>query len=118
MFVLRLSHSGKAVHVAYANETQESFFDGFVTAFEALGGVPGRVRLDNLKPAVIRVLLGRARLENMRFVTLRIALRVRRRSTAGPVSRGRTRRVGWRARSAGSAAAIWSRSPWSARWPS
>lgn len=71
MFVLRLSHSGKAVHVAYANETQESFFDGFVTAFEALGGVPARVRLDNLKPAVIRVLLGRARLENTRFVLLR-----------------------------------------------
>lgn len=73
MFVLRLSHSGKAVHVAYANETQESFFDGFVTAFDALGGVPGRVRLDNLKPAVIRVLLGRARLENTRFVLLRSA---------------------------------------------
>ncbi|MGE3835932.1 MAG: IS21 family transposase [Acidimicrobiia bacterium] len=73
MFVLRLSHSGKAVHVAYANETQESFFDGFVTAFDTLGGVPGRVRLDNLKPAVIRVLLGRARLENTRFVLLRSA---------------------------------------------
>ena len=51
--------------------TQESFFDGFVTAFETLDGVPGRVRLDNLKPAVIRVLLGRARLENTRFVLLR-----------------------------------------------
>jgi hypothetical protein len=25
MFVLRLSHSGKAVHVAYANQAQESF---------------------------------------------------------------------------------------------
>jgi transposase len=71
MFVLRLSHSGKAVHVAYANETQESFFDGFVTAFETVGGVPGRVRLDNLRPAVVRVLLGRARLENQRFVMLR-----------------------------------------------
>ena len=58
MFVLRLSHSGKAVHVAYANETQESFLDGFVTAFETLGGVPGRVRCDNLKPAVARVLVG------------------------------------------------------------
>jgi transposase len=71
MFVLRLSHSGKAVHVAYANETQESFLDGFVTAFHRLDGVPARVRLDNLKPAVIRVLLGRERLENPRFVALR-----------------------------------------------
>jgi len=39
MFVPRLSRSSKAVHVAYANETQESFFDGFVTAFETVGGV-------------------------------------------------------------------------------
>ena len=31
-------HSGKAVHVAYANQAQESFFDGFVTAFDTLGG--------------------------------------------------------------------------------
>jgi len=71
MFVLRLSHSGKAVHIAYGNQAQESFLDGFVTAFAALDGVPARVRLDNLKPAVIRVLLGRERLENPRFVALR-----------------------------------------------
>ncbi len=37
MFCLRLSHSGKAVHVADANQTQESFLDGHVRAFEALG---------------------------------------------------------------------------------
>jgi transposase len=71
MFVLRLSYSGKAVHVAYANQAQESFFDGLVTAFQTLGGVPGRIRLDNLTPAVIRVMLGRERLENQRFVGLR-----------------------------------------------
>jgi hypothetical protein len=69
--VLRLSCSGKAVHVVYGNQSAESFLDGFVTAFEQLGGVPVRVRLDNLKPAVVRVLLGRARLENPRFVALR-----------------------------------------------
>ena len=72
MFVLRLSHSGKAVHVAYANQAQESFLDGHVRAFAALGGVPtGMIRYDNLTPAVIRVLLGRARWENERFVGLR-----------------------------------------------
>jgi hypothetical protein len=60
MFCLRLSHSGKAVHLAYANQAQESFLDGHVLAFEALGGVPvGMIRYDNLKPAVIRVALGR-----------------------------------------------------------
>ena len=72
MFVLRLSHSGKAVHVAYANQAQESFLDGHVHAFAAIGGVPtSMIRYDNLKPAVIRVLLGRARWENPRFVALR-----------------------------------------------
>ena len=72
MFCLRLSHSGKAVHVAYANQSQESFLDGHVRAFEALGGVPvAMIRYDNLKPAVIRVALGRDRLENPRFIALR-----------------------------------------------
>ncbi|WP_152231212.1 IS21 family transposase [Georgenia ruanii] len=72
MFVLRLSHSGKAIHIAYANQSQESFLDGHVRAFERLGGVPtGMIRYDNLKPAVLRVALGRQRLENPRFIALR-----------------------------------------------
>lgn len=72
MFCLRLSHSGKAVHIAYANQSQESFLEGHVRDFAALGGVPtGMIRYDNLKPAVIRVALGRERLENPRFVALR-----------------------------------------------
>ena len=72
MFVLRLSHSGKAVHVAYANQAQESFLDGHVRAFARLGGVPaGQIRYDNLGPAVIRVMLGRDRVENVRFIALR-----------------------------------------------
>jgi transposase len=72
MFVMRLSHSGKAVHIAYANQAQESFLDGHVKAFEALGGVPTRmIRYDNLKPAVLRCLLGRERFENPKFVALR-----------------------------------------------
>lgn len=72
MFVLRLSHSGRAVHVAYGNESQESFLDGHVKAFDALGGVPtGMIRYDNLRTAVVRVLLGRERWENPRFVALR-----------------------------------------------
>lgn len=72
MFVLRLSHSGRAVHVAYGNQASESFLDGHVRAFEALGGVPtGMIRYDNLTPAVIRVLLGRERSQNPRFIALR-----------------------------------------------
>ena len=72
MFCMRLSHSGKAFHHAYANQTQESFLDGHVRAFEAFGGVPtGMVRYDNLKPAVVRVALGRERFEHPRFVAMR-----------------------------------------------
>ena len=60
------------MHVAYANQSQESFLDGHVRAFEALGGVPvAMIRYDNLTPAVIRVALGRERLENPRFVAMR-----------------------------------------------
>jgi transposase len=42
-----------------------------VLALEYFGAVPGRVRYDNLKPAVIRVLRGRDRAESGRFIALR-----------------------------------------------
>ena len=71
MFCLRLSHSGKAFHFGYANQTQESFLDGHVRAFEAFGGVSGMIRYDNLKPAVVRIALGRERFEHPRFVAMR-----------------------------------------------
>ena len=71
MFVMRLSHSAKAFHVAFATQAQEAFLEGHVLAFEYFGGVPGRIRYDNLKPAVIRVLKGRDRTESERFTALR-----------------------------------------------
>ncbi|WP_460359376.1 IS21 family transposase [Mycobacterium sp. ZZG] len=71
MFVMRLSHSGKAFHVAFATQAQEAFLEGHVLAFEHFGGVPVRIRYDNLKPAVIRVLKGRDRAESERFTALR-----------------------------------------------
>jgi transposase len=71
MFVLRLSCSGRAFHVAFATQAQEAFLEGHVLAFEYFGAVPGRVRYDNLKPAVIRVLRGRDRAEAERFIALR-----------------------------------------------
>ena len=72
MFCMRLSHSGRAVHIAYANQAQESFLDGHVRAFAALGGVPaGMIRYDNLKAAVVRCALGRERFESPRFIALR-----------------------------------------------
>lgn len=71
MFVMRLSCSGKAFHVAYGNQAQEAFLAGHVAAFDYFGGVPGRIRYDNLKPAVSRVLTGRDRDESDRFIALR-----------------------------------------------
>lgn len=53
------------------NEAQESFTDAHVRAFERFGGVPCRVRYDNLKTAVAKVLTGRDRTENEHFIALR-----------------------------------------------
>ena len=71
MFVMRLSSSGRTFRRVYGNETIESFLDGHVRAFEFFGGVPVRVRYDNLRPAVTKVLLGKLRELNPRFVALR-----------------------------------------------
>jgi transposase len=71
MFVMRLSHSGRAFHVAFATQAQEAFLEGHVLAFAHFAAVPGRIRYDNLKPAVIRVLRGRDRAESERFIALR-----------------------------------------------
>jgi transposase len=71
MFVFRLSASGRGFHRIYLNQAQQAFLDGHVRALEHVGGVPGRIRYDNLKPAVQRVLRGRDRAEAERFVALR-----------------------------------------------
>ena len=68
---MRLSASGRAYPRAYLNEGQEVFLDGHVRAFEHFGGVPARIRYDNLKAAVEKILRGRDRLESERFVALR-----------------------------------------------
>jgi transposase len=71
MFVMRLSCSGRAFHVAFTTQGQEAFLQGHVLAFAHFGGVPGRIRYDNLKPAVRKVLTGRNRAESDRFIALR-----------------------------------------------
>ena len=71
LFTMRLSASGRAFHRAFATQAQEAFFEGHVLGFAHLGGLPRRVRYDNLKPAVARLLQGRNRIENERFITLR-----------------------------------------------
>ena len=71
LFTMWLAFSTRAFHRAYVNEAQESFTDGHVRAFERFGGVPRRVRYDNLKTAVTKILRGRDRAENERFIALR-----------------------------------------------
>jgi transposase len=71
MFVLRLSCSGRAFHVAFGTQAQEAFLEGHVLAFAHFGAVPALIRYDNLKPAVVRVLKGRDRAESERFTALR-----------------------------------------------
>ena len=71
MFIMRLSASGRSYPRAYLNEAQEVFLDGHVRAFEHFGGVPNRIRYDNLKAAVERILTGRDRVESERFVAMR-----------------------------------------------
>ncbi|MFJ9523658.1 IS21 family transposase [Kitasatospora sp. NPDC101801] len=73
LFAFRLSYSGKAVHRIFASCGQEAFFEGHVHALNTLGGVPtGRVRYDNLRAAVARVLgFSRQRVEAERWTAFR-----------------------------------------------
>jgi Mu transposase-like protein len=72
LFTFRLSFSGKAVHRAFATQSQEAFLEGHVAAFAVLGGLPVvHVRYDNLKAAVSRVLFGRNRVESERWAIFR-----------------------------------------------
>jgi hypothetical protein len=69
MFCMRLSHSGKAFHVGYANQTQESFLDGPCASVRGLrwgadrddplrqfetGGDPDRVGQGTLRTSPVR----------------------------------------------------------------
>jgi len=56
MFVMRLSHSGKAFHIAFGTQAQEAFLEGHVLAFEYFGGVAGRIRTDYVARHIIGVL--------------------------------------------------------------
>jgi transposase len=71
LFHLRLSHSGKAVTLAFLAPDQTAFLEGHAVALARLGGVVARIRYDNLTSAVTEVLVGRDRIENDRFTALR-----------------------------------------------
>ena len=71
LFHLRLSASAKGVTLGFLGEDQAALLEGHALAFARLGGVPGRIRYDNLSAAVAKVLRGRDRVETDRFTALR-----------------------------------------------
>ncbi len=72
LFALRMSYSGKAVHRVFASQGQEAFIEGHLHAFATIGGLPTvKIRYDNLRSAVSRVLFGRTRTESDRWVLFR-----------------------------------------------
>ena len=61
---MRLMYSGRDFAWIYERQDQISFLDGHVRAFAHFEGVPARVAYDNLRAAVVRILVGdRVRVE-------------------------------------------------------
>lgn len=70
LFLLRLMYSGRDFAWIYERQDQVSFLDGHVRAFAHLGGVPARLAYDNLRPAVVRIVVGGERALTARFAAL------------------------------------------------
>jgi transposase len=70
LFLMRLMYSGRDFAWVYERQDQISFLDGHVRAFAHFEGVPARVAYDNLRAAVIRILVGGARTLTPRFAAL------------------------------------------------
>jgi transposase len=70
LFLMRLMYSGRDFAWIYERQDQISFLDGHVRAFAHFEGVPARVAYDNLRAAVVRILVGGARTLTVRFAAL------------------------------------------------
>jgi transposase len=70
LFLMRLMYSGRAFAWIYERQDQVSFLDGHVRAFAHFAGVPVRLAYDNLRPAVVRILVGGGRQLTARFAAL------------------------------------------------
>ncbi|MFW6127373.1 MAG: IS21 family transposase [Thermodesulfobacteriota bacterium] len=68
---LRLDYSSHYFVCALPSERQEALFECHLRGFVSLGGVPPRMRYDNLKPAVAKILSGRDRQEQSGWVAFR-----------------------------------------------
>src|SRR4051812_23027177 len=70
LFLMRLMYSGRDFAWIYERQDQVSFLEGHVRAFAHFGSVPARLAYDNLKAAVVRILVGGARTLTTRFAAL------------------------------------------------
>ena len=70
LFLMRLMYSGRDFARIYERQDQISFLDGHVRAFAHFGGIPGRAAYDNLRAAVVRILVGGERALTPRFAAL------------------------------------------------
>jgi transposase len=68
---LRLDYSSHYFVCALPSERQEALFECHLQGFSYLGGTPGRMRYDNLKPAVQKILRGKNRQEQAAWVAFR-----------------------------------------------
>ena len=71
IFCLRMCYSKQPFVMALPTQSQESFLQGHVCAFDFLGGVPKELVYDNLKVAVNKILKGRDREEQVAFIAFR-----------------------------------------------
>lgn len=71
VFSLRSMASGGAFHRAYRRATQQAFLEAHELAFRYFDGVFHRLRYDNLKAAVKKILRGYQREETARFIAFR-----------------------------------------------
>lgn len=71
IFLMELEHSNRRLVQAFPRESQEFFFEGHALSFEYFGGGPPKIRYDNLKTAVRRVLAGKKREEQDAFIAFR-----------------------------------------------
>ena len=67
LFLMRLMYSGRDFAWIYERQDQISFLDGHVRAFAHFEGVPSRIAYDNLRAAVVRILVGGERALTPRF---------------------------------------------------
>jgi transposase len=71
VFCMRSMATGAGFHCAYLHATQQAFLEAHERAFLWFGGVFQRVRYDNLRSAVKRILRGNQREETIRFIAFR-----------------------------------------------